>query len=129
MKLKLLFILIFAVAVAYSQSKPLLYFCQEYDLVKGEIGQGAVFTPGLITVMVKAAEPLGVKEVAIQFDKLNMRTGKYEFYDKIPFTLDPKGNYFYFAKDDMRLKDVGIYRCFLLSGEKVIANSSLEIIK
>jgi len=129
MKLKLLFILVFISSLIYCQSKPLLYFCQEYDYEKGEVGQGSVFTPGQITVMVKANDPLGLKEVDIQFDKLNMRTGKYEFYDKIPFTLNPKGNYFYFTKDEMQLKEVGVYRCFLLSGDKVIANSSLEIIK
>jgi len=129
MKLKFLFILIFLSSLIYSQSKPLLYFCQSYDAEKGEIGQGAIFTPGQITVMVRANEPLGITDVHIQFDKLNMRTGKYEFYDKVPFTLNPKGNYFYFSKDDMQLKEVGVYRCFLLNGERVIANSSLEIIK
>lgn len=114
-------------AKANAQSGPVMYFCERYD--GGEVGISDRFTKGSLTVMVKADYALGLKNVTIQFDKLNQSTGKFEFSKDFPYTVSADMKYIYFAGDDFRFTSAGIYRVFLLDGSrKTVASALIEII-
>jgi hypothetical protein len=118
--------------VLYAQTKPILYFCETYDPGVGEIGISDRFTTGYLTIMVRADQPLGLKNVFIQMDKYNPDTRKFEFYKKFNYTVDPDMKYIYFAKNeesDLRFGEAGFYRVFLLNDENEnVASSLVEII-
>jgi len=118
--------------VSFSQSHPVLYFCERYDNTYGEIGVTDRFTQGYLTVMIKADDPLGLTKCSVQYDKLNYYSGEFEFYKKFDFVVQPDMNYIYFAKNnnaDMNFEDPGIYRVFLLNPKNETVTSSLvEII-
>ena len=81
---------------------------------------------------VKGDDALRLKDVAIQYDKYNFRTGKFEYYEKFYFTVDRDMNYIFFARNDesdMEFNDPGFYRVFLLDeDDKTVASSLIEII-
>ncbi len=91
------------------------------------------FTRGAITVVVKCDYALKLEDVAIQYDRYNDRTGKFEYYKKFYFTVNPDMKYIYFSKNDesdMNFEDSGFYRVFLLDeNDKTVASSLIEIIR
>ena len=113
---------------AHAQSGPVMYFCEKYD--NGEVGISDRFTTGYLTVMVKCEYALNLKNVTIQFDKLNQSTGKFEYSKDFPYTVSPDMKYIFFASDDLNFKTPGIYRVFLLdSNRKTVSSALIEIIK
>ncbi|MGQ9799051.1 MAG: hypothetical protein ACUVRG_07135 [Ignavibacterium sp.] len=119
--------------ISYAQSQPVLYFCEKYDSKKGEVGISDRFTIGSPTIMVKCDYPLNLTDCAIQYDKYNERTGKFEYYKKFYFTIKPDAKYVYFTKNeenDMRFDDPGFYRVFLLDeNDRAVTSSLIEIIQ
>ena len=116
----------------FAQSEPVVYFCERYDDYDGEIGVSDRFTTGYITVMVKSDYALRLRDVSIQYDKYNFRTGKFEYYKKFDFSVDPDMKYIFFERNDesdMEFEDPGFYRVFLLDEDgKTIASGLVEII-
>lgn len=116
---------------AFAQNEPVLYFCEKYGR-NGEIGVSDRFTTSYLTVVVKADYALGLDDVAIQFDKYNYQTGKFEYYEKFYYSVDPDMKYIFFEKNeesDMNFRELGIYRVFLLDErDRTVASSLLEII-
>lgn len=137
-KFKLLFALVVVVFVlgfnskSNAQSEPVMYFCEKYDDVVGEIDISDRFYPGYLTVMVKAATPMGLSDVSIQFDRYDCNTGQFNFYKKFSYTISPDMKYVYFSRNnesDMSFDDTGIYRVFLLnSSNKTVTSALVEII-
>ena len=128
-----LFLVFFATnSVTFAQAEPVLYFCEKYDSYDGEIGVSDRFTKGYVTVMVKADDPLQLRDVAIQYDKYNFRTGKFEYYKKFYFTIDRDMNYVFFSRNDesdMEFNDPGFYRVFLLDeDDRTVTSAIIEII-
>ncbi|MEO8231228.1 MAG: hypothetical protein ABI638_03025 [Ignavibacteriota bacterium] len=139
MKIKLMFVLAITtfffsglITKAFAQNEPILYFCEKYDSKKGEIGVSDRFTTGYLTVMVKADDPLNLEDVHIQFDKLNERNKKFEFYKKFDYTIDSDMSYVFFAKNsdsDLKFEEPGFYRVFLLDDkDKTVASALIEIV-
>ncbi|MBK9097207.1 MAG: hypothetical protein IPM14_03620 [bacterium] len=137
-KINFLFLLtmFFSVAVinsnVFAQAEPVMYFCERYDDYDGEIGVSDRFTKGHITVMVKADDALRLKDVAIQYDMYNFRSGKFEYYKKFYFTIDRDMKYVFFARNDesdMEFEEAGFYRVFLLDeDDKTVTSALIEII-
>lgn len=119
--------------ISFAQSQPVLYFCERYDSRKGEVGVSDRFTTGFLTVMVKCDYPLNLTDCAIQYDKYNERTRKFEYYKKFYFSIEPDMKYVFFSKNeesDMRFDDPGFYRVFLLDEDDgTVASSLIEIIR
>ncbi|MDD5360895.1 MAG: hypothetical protein PHN88_02090 [Ignavibacteria bacterium] len=116
----------------HAQNGPVLYFCESYG-TDGEVGISDRFTTGFLTVMVKCDYALGLSNVSIQYDKMNVGTGKFEYYKKFEFKIDPTMKYIYFAKTktaDMSFDAPGIYRVYLLDDAgKTVTSSLIEVIK
>jgi len=114
-----------------AQNTPVLYFCERYTS-DGEVNISDRFYTGYLTVMVKSDYALGLKDVSLQFDKYNCRTGKFDYYKKFDFTVQPDMKYIYFERNsesDMRFDDTGIYRVFLLDNHgKTVTSGLIEII-
>ena len=129
--LVLLFIFGFTAAIK-AQSKPVLYFCERYDDVTGEIGVSDAFTAGYLTVMVKCSYSLELRDVYIKFQKYNCRTGDFEDYKQFSYSVEPDMSYIYFERNsssDMSFDAPGIYRVFLLDEKKnTVASALIEII-
>lgn len=119
-------------ANSYAQQYPVLYFCEKYG-DNGEVGVSDRFTTGYLTVMVKADGPLGLRDCSIQLDKYNPSTGKFSYYKKFKYSVEPDMKYVFFAKNDesdMSFEDVGIYRVFLLDqNDRTVASGLVEIIQ
>lgn len=115
--------------IANSQSKPLLYFCERYDDVSGEIGQSSTFTPGSFTVMVKSNDALGLSNVSIQIDRYDIKTEKFTFYKKVPFTIQPTMSYVFFESDNLSIEVPGVYRVYLLDDNDETISASIVVIK
>lgn len=115
-----------------AQNEPVLYFCEEYNSKKGEVGVSDRFTTGYLTVMVKSDYELGLTDVHIQFDKLNERNNKFEFYKKFDYVIEPDMSYVFFSKNsesDLKFEEPGLYRVFLLDDrDKTVASALIEII-
>ena len=120
---------LFQINDAFSQSKPVLYFCERYDEDKGEIGQSSTFTTGFLTVMVKGDYPLGLKAVTIQFDKYNVSTETFAFYKKFNYTVTPDMKYIFFAENDLSFDEPGVYRVYLLDENGKTVTAGVVIIK
>ena len=116
---------------ASAQSEPVLYFCEKYGR-DGEVGVSDRFTTGYLTVMVKCDYALDLEDVSVQFDKYNFRNGKFEYYKKFDYVVEPDMKYVYFAKNedsDLKFEETGFYRVFLLDDrDKTIASALIEII-
>jgi hypothetical protein len=116
----------------HAQNGPVLYFCEKYDESGGEVSISDRFYTGFLTVMVKCDYALGLKDVSIQFDKYNCRTGSFDFYKKFSYTVSPSMKYIYFEKNsssDMNFEEPGIYRVFLLDERgKTVTSGLIEII-
>ena len=131
--LLLLFILTASLyTTTFAQSEPILYFCERYDSNNGEIGVSDRFTTGYLTVVVKSDNELHLSDVNIQFDKYNFRSGKFEYYKKFAYSVQPDMSYIYFSKNadsDMKFDEPGIYRVFLLDDrDRTVASALIEII-
>ncbi|MCE1166281.1 MAG: hypothetical protein LWX07_12860 [Bacteroidetes bacterium] len=115
----------------HAQNGPVLYFCEKYGN-DGEEGISDRFTSGYLTVMVKCDYALGLSNVSVQFDKMNRTTGKFEYYKKFSYKVEPSMKYIYFSKNsssDMKFDDPGIYRVFLLDENgKTVTSGLIEII-
>ena len=125
---------LFAVSTTtFAQSEPVMYFCEKYDSRDGEIGVSDRFTTGYLTVMVKSDYALRLEDVSIQFDKYNERNGKFEYYKKFDYSVDPDMKYIFFARNsdsDLEFEDPGFYRVFLLDErDKTVASAVIEIIR
>ena len=87
---------------------------------------------GYLTVMVKSDYELGLTDVHIQFDKLNDRGNKFEFYKKFDYVIESDMSYVFFAKNsdsDLKFEEPGLYRVFLLDDrDKTVASALIEII-
>ena len=116
-----------------AQSEPVMYFCEKYDSYDGEIGVSDRFTTGYITIMVKCDYELRLRDVHIQYDQYNERSGKFEYYKKFDYTVEPDMKYIYFSRNDdsdLEFEDPGFYRVFLLDNrDKTIASALIEIIR
>jgi hypothetical protein len=130
----LLVLFIFVSFKSYAQNEPVLYTCEKYG-DDGEEGVSDRFTTGYITVMVKCDRALKLENAAVQYDKYNFSTGKFEFYKKFHFTVKPSMKYIYFSRNDesdMAFDSPGFYRVFLLDeddDDKTIASCLVEIIR
>lgn len=137
-KIRLLFaFFLFAVffmmnSAVLAQSEPVLYFCEKYGR-NGEVGVSDRFTTGYLTVMVKCEYALDLEDVSIQFDKYNERSGKFEYYKKFDYVVEPDMSYIFFAKNDesdLKFEEPGFYRVFLLDDrDKTVASALIEIIR
>ena len=128
-----IFLAFFAISPkTFAQAEPVMYFCEKYDSDLGEVGVSDRFTKGYITVMVKCDDPLRLRDVSIQYDKYNFRTGEFEYYKKFDFTVDRDMKYIFFSRNDssdMEFNDPGFYRVFLLDeNDKTVASAIIEII-
>jgi hypothetical protein len=116
----------------FAQNEPVLYFCEKYDSKKGEVGVSDRFTTGYLTVMVKSDYELDLEDVHIQFDRLNERSKKFEFYKKFDYVIEPEMSYVFFAKNDdsdLKFEEAGFYRVFLLDdNDKTVASALIEIV-
>ena len=116
-----------------AQSDAVMYFCEKYDKYDGEVGISDRFTTGYITVMVKSDYELRLRDVHIQYDQYNERTGRFEFYKKFDYTIEPDMKYVFFSRNsdsDLEFEDPGIYRVFLLDDrDKTVASALIEIIR
>lgn len=114
-----------------AQNGPVMYFCERYGS-SGEISISDRFYTGYLTVMVKCDYALGLRDVYIQFDKYNSRTGTFDYYKRFSYTVQPDMKYIFFEKNsssDMSFDDPGIYRVFLLDeSKKTITSALIEII-
>lgn len=134
-KLSLIVIALFFVLtkLSFAQTEPILYFCEKYDSKKGEVSVSDRFTKGSVTVVVKCDYPLGLENVAIQYDKYNPETGKFEFYKNFSFIVKPEMKYIYFTRNsesDMSFDDPGFYRVFLLDdASETVASALIEIVR
>lgn len=130
--LTIFFSLVTISTITYAQAEPIMYFCERYDDYDGEIGVSDRFTKGHVTVMVKSDNALGLKDVAIQYDMYNFRTGKFEYYKKFYFTISRDMNYVFFERNDesdLQFKDPGFYRVFLLDeNDRTVTSALIEII-
>jgi len=116
----------------FAQNEPVLYFCEKYDSKKGEVGVSDRFTIGYLTVMVKSDYELDLEDVHIQFDRLDERSKKFEFYKKFDYVIEPEMSYVFFAKNDdsdLKFEEPGFYRVFLLDdNDKTVASALIEIV-
>lgn len=128
-----LFIVFFVMnSSVFAQAEPVLYFCEKYGR-NGEVGVSDRFTTGYLTVMVKCDYALDLEDVSIQFDKYNERTGRFDYYKKFAYVVEPDMNYIFFEKNeesDLKFEEPGFYRVFLLDdGDKTVASALIEIIR
>lgn len=116
----------------FAQAEPVLYFCEKYGR-NGEVGVSDRFTTGYLTVMVKCDYALNLEDVSIQFDKYNERSGRFEYYKKFDYVVEPDMAYIFFEKNedsDLKFEEPGFYRVFLLDErDKTVASSLIEIIR
>ena len=116
----------------FAQSEPVMYFCEKYGR-NGEVGVSDRFTTGYLTIMVKSSHALNLSDVSIQFDKYNERRGKFEYYKKFDYTIEPDMKYVYFARNDesdLEFEEPGFYRVFLLDNrDRTVASALIEIIR
>lgn len=124
-----IFLIIITGGELFSQNKPLLYFCERYDKVKGEIGQSSTFTPGQFTVMVKSEKELGLEDVSIQIDSYNPATERFTFYREVKFKISLDMKYIFFANEDIRISEPGVYRVYLLDSYGKSVTQGVIIIK
>lgn len=125
------FLLIVIPAVSKGQSSPVMYFCKSYDPDKGEININDSFSKGDITVMVKSDNKLGLKDVAVRFDKWDTVSRSFKFYKKFNFTIKPAMKYVFFSKNDesdLSFNEPGFYRIYLLNdSDDIVASAIVQI--
>jgi hypothetical protein len=118
---------------SYTQTRPLLYFCEEYDPETGEVGINDRFTTGTLTVMVKSEDSLGLEDVAIQLDWWDEDKKEYVYYKRFEFIIESDMSYVIFSENeinDMSFDDPGFYRVFLLDeNEQTVTSSIVQIVR
>ena len=114
-----------------AQSKPVLYFCENYT-ADGEVGISDIFTTGYITIMIKCDYPLGLTDCNIEYDKLNLSTNQFSLYKKFDFVVKPELSYIFFSRtdnSDLSFDEPGIYRVLLRDNyNERIASSLIQIV-
>jgi hypothetical protein len=127
---KLVIIAFFAfvlMGVLAAQSCDLLYFCERYDSVEGEINTGDRFHTGNLTVVTLLESSIYYTKIYIQLDKYNPREGDFEYYSDEEFDVESDMDYIYFS--DIYFGESGFYRVFLLDPQRnTIASAIVEII-
>lgn len=127
MKKLIVFVFLILSGILAAQSCDLLYFCERYDAVEGEIGASDRFYAGKLTVMVLLEAPIYYTSISIQLDKYNARAGKFEYFSEYPFDVDSDMDYIYF--NDINFSEAGFYRVFLLDPSRnTITSAIVEII-
>lgn len=114
----------------------LLYFCEEYDPVKGEIGKSDRFTTGWLTVMLdlrESGKTIGVTDVEIRISKIKDASGKKiseKILKTIKFTVEPDFEYIYFTdKKNLKFDTPGAYKVTLMDKKgNLIAKGEVEIV-
>jgi len=110
-----------------AQNCDILYFCENYDPIEGEINAGDRFVKGSLTVVVLLEAPIYYTKVFVQLDKYNPREGDFEYYYDDEFEVEPDLDYIYFS--DIFFGEAGFYRVFLLDPSKnTITSSIIEIL-
>ncbi|MCX7833479.1 MAG: serine/threonine protein kinase [Ignavibacteria bacterium] len=119
------------------KTRPKLYFCETYDVDKGEIGVSNRFSPGYLTVMVDyrpIKKNIGMKNVYIKITKIKDEFG-YDIKEKsirtVHFTVEPEWDYIYFFdKKNINFKSAGTYKVYLLDKNyNYITHGIVEIVK
>jgi hypothetical protein len=134
-KFSLFIIFIFVIAgfksSSIAQSKPVLYFCENYT-ADGEVGISDIFTTGFLTIMIKCDYPLGLTDCNIEYDKLNLSTNQFSLYKKFDFVVKPELSYIFFSRtdnSDLSFDEPGIYRVLLRDNyNERIASSLIQIV-
>jgi len=128
MQRSLIFLLFFcSIAFLAAQSCDLIYLCEDYDSVEGEINVGDRFYTGNLTAVVLLENPIYYTKIFIQLDKYNPREGDFSYYYDYEFDVDSDMDYIYF--NDIYFGEAGFYRVFLLDPSKnTITSSLVEII-
>ena len=127
MKRIAVFVIIILGLSLFSQNTDLLYFCESYDTIKGEINCGDRFYKGELTVMAHLSSPIFYESVSLELDKYNPRANTFEYYQDYKFDVNPEQDYIYFQ--EINFGDPGIYRVFLLDpSNNNITSSLIEII-
>lgn len=121
------FLLFLTGSSLFAQSDNIMYFCERYDNVSGEINCSDRFTKGTLTVMVKLASPIYYTKVSIQLDKYDKATENFEYHSSEEFDIEQGWDYIHF--NNIMFNKRGIFRVFLLSpGGETITSALLEII-
>jgi hypothetical protein len=111
----------------YSQSQPVLYFCEEYTDA-GEQNVSDVFTTGWLTVMVKADDPIGYSKVNIEINRYDSYSDSFVYEKSVPFDISSTMKYIYFTdKDNLKFTSPGFYRVQLTGGGRTIASAILRV--
>ena len=114
-----------------AQGEITLIVCEQYEMERGPIGAGSVFTPGYVTIVALATSPMYFEKVYVQYDKMN-KGGTYDFYKRFPFMFPDGNSIVYFSRvktNDMEFNDIGFYTVFLLDrNENVIASTFVQIV-
>jgi len=124
------------VEVEESSDVQLLYFCEEYDPVEGEIGNSDRFTTGWLTVMLdlrKSGKTIGVKDVEIRISKIKDARGKKiseKILKTVKFTVEPDFDYIYFTdKKNLKFDTPGTYKVTLMDKKgNLIAKGEVDIV-
>lgn len=119
-----------------SSEVEILYFCEEYDPVEGEIGNSDRFSTGWLTVMLdlrKSGKKIGVKDVEIRISKIKDASGKKiseKIMKTIKFTVEPDFEYIYFTdKKNLKFDTPGTYKVTLMDKKgNLIAKGEVDIV-
>jgi len=131
--INIVFFVLFSVqTIIFAQSEPVMYFCERYDEFEGEVGISNSFPRGPINILVRCDYSLNLDKVTIQYDKYDLTTGNFFYYEKAYFDVDNDKSYLSFFMDEeinMEFEDPGFYRVFLLDEDgKTVTSSLVEII-
>ncbi len=127
MKQLLLIILLLISSLTFSQSKPIIYFCEKYDGT--EINISDRFTTGNLTIIIKSDDIITYTDVFIEYDKYNSKTKQFEYYKKISYKLGKNQRYMRITDSRLSFNETGIFRVFILnSASQTITSSLIEII-
>ena len=117
---------------AFAQNEPIMYFCDKFES-SGAVGVSDRRTVGNVTIVVKSNYAMGLGDITIQFDKYDCRTDEFEYHDKFYFSVDPRKKLIFLEKNeenDLKFREVGIYRVFLLDErDRTVASALIEIIE
>jgi hypothetical protein len=126
-----LLLLFFALeSTVFAQNEPVMYFCDKFDS-NGAVGISDRRTVGNVTIVVKSNYAMGLSDITIQFDKYDCRKSEFEYHDKFYYSVEPEMKIIFLEKDeenDMKFRELGIYRVFLLDDkDRTIASALIEI--
>ena len=124
----LLILLIAFYNTLFSQSKPIIYFCEKYSHGK-EIGISDKFTAGDLTLILRSDKAFMFDTLYVQADKYNPKTKKFEYYKKLKYKVNRNEKYAHFSHD-FNLLEPGIIRVYVMDWlYNVIASNLVEIVE